>query len=282
LRTIDSRGVRAGGRAGVLPRHRLGRVIGPLALVVFAFGQCASAMATPTTATLHLKVVPIPVNPAKPNGPSYPDTGNVLGEGAAVEGDVQIHGDEYGGFPPPLTGVSVFAPAGLKLHPQGFPICPQTVLESHEVAKCPEGSSLTSVGSVSGVVSFGDTRVHETLTLQAFFAAAGRIAFYAEGTSPTVIEVLETGSITNAGGAFGTEFSTAVPLVSTVPEAPYAVVESVHLEVGAAHKQGSRLIPYATLPRHCAKGGLPVRLELRFLTGAPVQIETKLPCPASR
>lgn len=283
MRTIDSCGIRAGvGRARVLPRHRLRRVIGPITLVVFVCGQCASAIATPTTVTLHLKVVPIPVNPAKPDGPSYPDTGNVLGKGAAVEGDVRIHGDEYGGFPPPLTGVSVFAPAGLKLHSQGFPVCPQPVLESHEVAKCPKRSSLTSVGSVSGVVSFGETRVHETLTLQAFFAAGGRIAFYAEGTSPASIEILETGSITNAGGIFGPEFSTAVPLVLTVPEAPYAVVESVHLEIGAAYKQGSRLIPYLTLPRHCAKGGLPVRMKLSFLTGGPVQIDTRLPCPSKR
>jgi hypothetical protein len=257
--------------------------IWPTVLVALGLGQCASATAAPTTATLRLKVRPIPVNPAKPKGPSYPDTGNFLGKGAAVEGDVQIHGDEYGGFPPPLTGFSVFAPAGVKLHPQGFPVCPKPVLESHEVANCPKRSALTSIGSVSGVVSFGTTRVHETLSLQAFFAAGGRIAFYAEGTSPALVEVLETGSISNAGGGiFGPEFTTAVPLVSTVPEAPYAVVESAHLILGAAYKKGSRLISYLTLPERCAKGGLPVRLELRFMIGAPVQIDTRLPCPARR
>ena len=195
MRTIGSCVIRAGAeRARALPRHRLRRVIGPITLVVFVFGQCASAMATSTKVTLHLKVVPIPVNPAKPKGPSYADTGNVLEKGAAVEGDVQIHGGEYG-FLSPLAGVSVFAPAGLKLHSQGFPVC---------------------------------------------------------------------------------------SLVSTVPEEPYAVVESAHLEVGAAYEQGSRLIPYVTLPRHCAKGGLPVRVKLSFLIGGPVQIDTRLPCPTKR
>lgn len=257
-------------------------VLGPLALVFVAFGQCANATATPTTATLRVKIVPIPINPQNPKGPSYPHTGNVLGEGAAFEGNLQIEGDEYGGFPPPLTGVQVFAPAGLKLHSQGFRVCPQAILESHEVAKCPKRSSLTSVGSVSGVVSFGATRVHETLTLQAFFAAGGKVAFFAEGRSPASVEVLETGSIINGGGIFGPEFTTAVPLVSTVPGAPYAVVESAHLEVGAAYKKGSRLIPYLRLPTHCAKSGMPARLRLDFLIGAPVQIDLKLPCPARR
>jgi hypothetical protein len=187
MRTIDS--CRAGARAAcarLVPRGRSRRVIGPMTLIVLvlAFGLCAHALATPTTVSLHVKVVPIPVNPLKPGGPSYPGTGDILGKGASVEGDVQIHGDEYGGFPPPLTGVSVFAPPGLTLHPQGFPACPQPVLESHEVAKCPKHSSLTSVGSVSGVVSFGGTRVHEALTVQAFSATGGRIAFYAEGVSP--------------------------------------------------------------------------------------------------
>lgn len=283
LRTIGSLARVVAGRAWVLGRNRPGQVaVGPLALVLCVFAACASATATPTTATLRVKIVPIPINPEKPNGPSYPHTGNVLGEGAAFEGDLQIKGDEYGGFPPPLTGVQVFAPAGLTLHSQGFEICPQAILESHEVAKCPKRSSLTSVGSVSGVVSFGATRVHETLTLQAFFAAGGRVAFFAEGTSPASIEVLETGSIINAGGIFGPEFSTAVPLVSTVPEAPYAVVESVHLQVGAAYKKGSRLVPYLRLPSRCAKSGMPARVKLSFLMGAPVQIDLKLPCPAKR
>src|SRR5580693_105298 len=169
-RHISSCGIRA--RAGslrVLSSHWIRTIVGSTALLAVVFGQCAGAMATSTTATLRVKVLPIPVDPAKPNGPSYPDTGDVLGEGAAFEGEVQIHGDEYGGFPPPVTGVSVLAPAGIELHPQGFAVCQQAVLESHEIAKCPKHSSLTSVGSVSGVVSFGGTRVHETLTLQAFF-----------------------------------------------------------------------------------------------------------------
>lgn len=269
--------VRRGARRGLT-----GAVVCSALLALFATGAGSSAIAMPTTASLQVKVVPIPMNPSAKNGPSYRGTGNILGAGAAFEGDLQIQGDEYGGFPPPVTGFSLWAPAGVKLHPQGFPICPQAVLESHEVAKCPRRSALTSVGSVSGVVSFGGTRVHETLTLQAFFAAGGRIAYYAEGTSPAEIEVLGAGAFSNPGGGFGPEFSAPVPLVATVPEAPYAVVQSLHLRIGAAYRQGARLVPYVTLPRHCPKSGMRARLELTFLIGAPVQIDTRMPCPATR
>jgi hypothetical protein len=245
---------------------------------LLAINSGASAMST--TASVRVKVVPIPVNPDMPNGPTYAGTGDILGAGAAFDAEVQIRGDEYGGFPPPLTGFSIWAPTGVKLHPRGFPICPRAVLESHEVAKCPKGSELTSVGSVSGVVSFGASRVHETLTAQAFFAAGGRIAYFAEGTSPALVEILGSGGFSDPGEGFGPKFSAAVPLVATVPEAPYAVVESAHVRIGAAYRRGSRVIPYITLPRHCSKGGIAARLGLTFLTGAPVQVDERMACPA--
>jgi hypothetical protein len=228
---------------------------------------------------MRLKVVPIPVEPRAAHGATYPGTGNVLGEGYALEADVQITGNEYGGFPPPLTSVTAYAPAGEMLDTQAFPICPQAVLESHEVGKCPQNSLLAD-GSVSGVVSFGGDRVHETLTLQAFLAGAQKIAYYAEGTSPALVEVLGSGTITTPGGDFSHELEAAVPLVETVPEAPYAVAQSAHLMIGVARRQGSHLIPLMKLPRSCPKGGMLVRLRLGFLIGAPVQIDTKLPCPA--
>ncbi len=269
-----------GGR-GMLPASgRAARVMVwcALALVV---GGGAKAMAQPTSGTMQLKVLPIPVELRAAHGASYPGTGNVLGKGFALEANVQVTGNEYGGFPPPLTSVTAYAPAGATLDMEGFPICPQAILESHEVGECPRGSLLAD-GSVSGVVSFGSDRVHETLTLQAFFAGAQKIAYYAEGTSPSLVEILGSGTITAAGGAFSHELNAAVPLVQTVPEAPYAVAQSAHLMLGVARRQGSQLIPLMALPRRCPKRGLLVRVRLGFLIGAPVQMDTKLPCPSRR
>ena len=238
------------------------------------------ARATPTAVTFKVRGVPIHVDPTVANSPTYPGTDNTLGGATASEGEIKISGTEYGGFPPPLTGLTFHAPAGVKLHPQGFATCPSAILESHEVAHCPKRSAVSSVGSASGVVSFGGTRVHESLTLQAFFAPGGEFAFYAEGRTPAVIEVLGKAGVTYPGGEFGPEITASVPLVETVPEAPYGVVETAKLTIGAAFMQKGKLVSYITLPKTCPKGGFPVRAELRFLIGEPVTVDAKMPCPS--
>ncbi len=244
-----------------------------------ALGLPVAAGATPTAVTLKLRGVPIAVNPEVARGPTYPGTGDTLGAGVAVEGEIKISGTEYGGFPPPVTSFTLLAPVGVKLHPQGFTTCSEAILESHEVTHCPKKSFASSIGSVSGVVSFGATRVHETLTLQGFFAPGGELAFYAEGRSPAVIEVTGKASITSGGDGFGPKFSANVPLVETVPGAPYGVVEAGKITVGAAFMQAGKLISYITLPKKCPRGGFPVRAELTFLIGEPVTVDTKMPCP---
>jgi hypothetical protein len=249
-------------------------------LSILTLGLPALAGAIPTAVTLKVRSIPIAIDPTASNGPTYPGTGSLLGKGTAVEGELRITGTEYGGFPPPLTGVMFLVPAGVKLHPQGFPTCSIAILESHEVAHCPKKSAASSVGSVSGVVSFGETRVHETLTLQVFFAPGGELAFYAEGTSPAEIEVLGKGAFTSAGATLGQQFSATVPLVETVPEAPYGVVEAIKLKIGSAFKQDGKLVPYITMPKKCPRGGFPIRAEFKFLIGEPITVNTTLPCPS--
>jgi hypothetical protein len=260
-------------------RARTHRIYKSIALVgLLALGLPITASATPTV-TLKLRSVPIAVNPEVANGPTYPGTGDTLGAGTAIEGEAKVSGTEYGGFPPPVTGVIILAPAGVKLHPQGFATCSDAILESHEVTHCPKKSYASSIGSVNGVVSFGATRVHETLTLQGFFAPNGELAFFAEGRSPAEIEVLTKASVTSGEAGFGPKFSANVPLVETVPEAPYGVVESAKITVGAGFMQADKLISYITLPKQCPKPGFPVRCILKFLIGEPVVIDTRLPCP---
>ena len=256
------------------------RIFTSLALLgLVALGLPVAAGATLTAVTLKLRGVPIPINLEAVNGPTYPGTGDILGAGTAIEGEVKISGTEYGGFPPPITGGSFFAPAGVKLHTQGFTTCPDAILESHEVTHCPKKSFASSIGSVSGVVSFGATRVHESLSLQGFFAPGGELAFFAEGRSPAVIEVMAKVGVTSGGSEFGPVYNASVPLVETVPGAPYGVVEAVKLKVGAAFMQGGKLISYITLPKKCPRGGFPVRLEVKFLLGEPVTVDAVMPCP---
>ncbi|HWX87997.1 MAG TPA: hypothetical protein VNX67_07475, partial [Solirubrobacteraceae bacterium] len=197
-----------------------------LCLSVAALAVPATTLAAPAV-TVKAKIVPIPIDPSKPNSPTYPGTGNILGAGAALEATLTISGTEYGGYPSPVTKVVAELPAGVKLHPQGFASCPTAILESHEVQKCPKGSAAGPAGEALGVVSFGGTRVEEKATIQAFFAQGGGLAFYTEGTSPAQLEVLATGSFTTAPPPFGPKLTVPVPLVETVPGAPYASVLSL-------------------------------------------------------
>jgi hypothetical protein len=247
-------------------------------LALSAAGLSAVASAQPSV-TIKAKIVPIPINPNSPNSPTYPNTGNILGAGAALEATLSISGTEYGGFPSPVTKVVVELPAGVKLHPQGFAICPAATLESHEVQKCPKRSVAGPPGEVLGVVSFGGTRVEEKATIRAFFAPGGGLAFYTEGTSPAVLEVLATGSFSTAPKPFGPKLTVPVPLVETVPGAPYASVLSIKGKVGAAFKQGKQLISYGKVPKTCPKGGFKGKVEITFLSGETVTVNPTVPCP---
>ncbi|HEY5287811.1 MAG TPA: hypothetical protein VIJ50_11965 [Solirubrobacteraceae bacterium] len=266
-----------GASRGRLP-HRLSLLVGLACLAIAAVSLPAAALAAPNV-TVKAKILPVLKNPASPKGGSYPKTGNILGAGASVEAQMTISGTEYGGFPSPLTGVVVYLPSGTKLHPQGFTTCSNAILESHEVQDCPKKSVASPKGEVLGVVSFGGTRVQEKATVQAFFTPGGKIAFFTEGREPAVLEVLSTGDFSGASHPFGQKLNAVVPLVSTVPGAPYASVLSIKIRVGAAYMKGKKLISYGTVPSKCPKGGFPAKTELKYLSGETSTVSIKVPCP---
>ncbi|HTB50340.1 MAG TPA: hypothetical protein VK701_05125 [Solirubrobacteraceae bacterium] len=258
--------------------HALSLLVGLACLAIAAMSLPAAALAAPKV-TVKAKILPVLKNPASPKGGSYPKTGNILGAGASVEAQMTISGTEYGGFPSPLTGVVVYLPSGTKLHPQGFATCSNAVLESHEVQNCPKKSVASPKGEVLGVVSFGASRVQEKATVQAFFTPGGNIAFFTEGREPAVLEILSTGRFSGASNPFSQKLTAVVPLVSTVPGAPYASVLSIKIRVGAAFMQGKKLISYGTVPKKCPKGGFPAKTELKYLSGETSTVSIKVPCP---
>jgi hypothetical protein len=271
--------------AGSLDRRSHGGNARKLLQVLLLVGGCLAALAAPSVAsatpvvTVKAKIVPIPINPSSPHSPNYPHTGNILGAGAALEATLSISGTEYGGFPSPVTKVVVELPAGVKLHTHGFATCPMATLESHEVQNCPKRSVAGPPGEALGVVSFGGTRVNEKATIQAFFAPGGGLAFYTEGNSPAQLEVLAIGSLSTAPPPFGPKLTVPVPLVETVPGAPYASVLTIKGKVGAAYRQGKKLISYGTVPKTCPKGGFKGKVEITFLSGETVTVSPTVPCP---
>ena len=259
------------------------RVGGRLAMVGLLIGLVALSMpgASVAAPTVTIKGEAVPI-------PGFPHTGNFFGAGAAVHAEVAISGVEYGGFPPPLIGVNVYLPTGVKLHPQGFPTCPpKTIIEEAEPERCPKGSAAGPIGKVYGVVSFGEERVHETVELLSFFAPGGGFEFFARGRTPVSLEIPTSATLVhpNGGGGFGPEFIGPIPLVATVPGAPYASVEKIDITIGAAYRKHGKAVYYGTVPKTCPSGGFRVKAEFTFAengnVAAPetVTVPFRAPCP---
>jgi hypothetical protein len=227
------------------------------------------AAATPT-ATFKVSAVPIP---------GFPGTGNILGAGTAVEVQATIAGAEYGGFPSPLTGLNFYSPAGVGVNPAGFPTCARSALEAEGPTGCPKGSVAGPVGVGLGVVAFGGERVPESVSIQEFFTSANSLSFYVEGKTPSSFQILENAHWIPAAPPFGKEVIVEVPLVETVPGGPDASVLSFKVKVGAAYRRGKKIVSYITQPKKCPKGGFPVKMEMKFLSGEEVTVSYAVPCP---
>jgi hypothetical protein len=235
------------------------------------------AAATPTV-TFKAKPVPIP---------GYPHTGFILGAGTALEAEYHISGTEYGGFPPPLIGVTFYLPAGVVLHPQGFPTCPTSTLEPSGPgpAHCPPGSAAGPAGEATGYVAFGTEIVPETAKIESFYAPGGGLTFFTFGHAPVLLEILSKGHYVAAGAPFSKKLESEVPLVETVPGAQDASVKTIKVKVGSAIRINGKPVFYGRLPARCPPSkDLPVRTELRFaglggLAPQTVTVEYRAPCP---
>jgi hypothetical protein len=243
-------------------------------LGLVGLGLPVTAMAAPKV-TFKARAVPIP---------GFRGTGNILGAGAALQVGYTISGTEYGGFPPPLIGVNFYTPAGTKLHPRGFATCSPSALQNMGPSACPRRSRVTLSGTALGVVSFGQQRVQERASIQAFFAPGGGLQFYTQGSSPVSLEFLSPSHVVGSGRPYAQRFVTSVPLIETVPGAPDASALSISLKIGAAFRRGRKVTYYGRVPKRCPKGGFPLKSELLFagvggLAAQTVTVTYKAPCP---
>ncbi len=238
-------------------------------------GLTEAASATPTVSA-RAAIVPIPKNPRKPNGPTWPGTGDILGAGAALEIEGKINGTEYGGFPSPVKQIKVFLPKGTKVNESGFARCSETTLHAKGASGCPLKSFASPPGEANGVVSFGGERVHERVTVQAFFNQGGGLIFSIVGTTPVSLEEFATATYANtANGVVGTA---EIPLIETVPGALAASDEQFKIKLGAAYKSHGKLHSFGTVPKTC-HGHLTGKYEVTFYSGETVPGEVTVPCP---
>jgi hypothetical protein len=248
-----------------------------LMLILAALMAPGVASAEPT---VKIKAEAVPI-------PGFPHTGDILGAGTAARGEIAIEGSEYFGSPPPVIGVNVHLPLGVQLHPNGFPTCEASTIENVGPSACPKGSAAGPVGKAIGFVTFGGERVEETAELFTFYGPGGGGIVFADGHTPVSLEILSTERLVKAGdsGGSGPEMSFSVPLVASVPGAPYASIRSIDLEAGSAYRSHGRTIYYARLPHTCPRGGWPAREEVIFAEDGEssrpetVDVSEKLRCP---
>ncbi len=249
-------------------------------LAVLATAVLLGAGVASALPTVRFKALPVPI-------PGFPHTGYILGAGTALRTEYQIEGNEYLGSPPPIIGVNFYLPDGVTLHPGGFPTCAKPLLEEFGPIRCPKGSAAGPVGHALGFVTFGGERVEEEAEISSYYAPGGGFEFFTDGHTPVSLEILSGGRYRNlaGGGGFGKALEVEVPLIASVPGAPYASAKTIDVTAGSAYRAHGKTIYYGRIPSKCPPGGFPVKTEVIFAEdGEPSKPETvtvsfTAPCP---
>lgn len=273
MRIASLRGGRAGSKAGEpSPSFSVKATLG-LAIGLVSCLAAATASATPS---VTLKAVPVPLK-------GVHGSGDILGAPAAVEFEFTLRGTEVtGDAPSQIRGVNVWAPKGVKLNTNGFVTCTLHTLEEKGPEGCPKKSQASPVGSVEASDTIAGDAIKEKGTLQAFFAPAKELIFYANAPSPISAQVYVGGTIHPTTGQYAYEFESEVPLVESVPGAAAVSTEAIDLKVGAAFKKHGKVTSYITLPKTCPKGGFPLKAEIKFENGEAVETLYHSPCPKKK
>jgi hypothetical protein len=195
--------------------------------------------------------------------------------------------------PPPLTSIDMHMPAGMNYTDTnlGLAVCqPQRLLEAGP-AGCPANSHL-GAGSAFVEVPFGDGAGHELPEIEAIMGPSKtgniHVLFYANGKTPVSAQLVFGGEVEPASGMFGSQLTTLVPAIPSVPDGPNVAIIRVTATIGPAgltyykHVHG-KLVPFRPtgigVPEHCPRGGFPFAAAFTFEGGSSTSTTTTVPCP---
>lgn len=201
-----------------------------------------------------------------------------------------------GQVPPPLTSVEVSYPVdlGFALSELGLARCQAATLQADGPSGCPP-NSLMGYGTALAEIPLGPQIISETaqVTIVRTVERSGRLALliYAVGEAPVDTEIVFPGLMLPADPPFGGRLDMSVPLVPSLPDAPYVSVVEFHSTLGPLHLRyheqiHGRTIQYEPrgipLPNRCPHGGFHFSAHFMFLDGSNSNAVTTVPCPASR
>jgi hypothetical protein len=174
-----------------------------------------------------------------------------LGQGSIFTTELTLSGSEYGGNVSPLTELRLHLPAGTSTSAAGFATCSEATLNVSGPAGCPANSTAGAEGSMELIVSFGTEHEPEELKVKPIFGPNGALYFYLTGTTPVSIETIMEGHYIADSSPYGEELVLSIPLIETVPGAPYASITALTLHVGAFHEEGGVSYHSVTVPSTC-------------------------------
>lgn len=197
--------------------------------------------------------------------------------------------------PSPLRVMELRYPAHLGIATSGLGLstCRAAILEVSGPPGCPS-TSVMGYGSGTVEVPFGPQTVDEEVHLTTFMAPLHNgqlgLLFYTYGEYPVSAELIFQGAILQTNPPFGGNLTTNVPLVSTLPEAPDAILTRFSTTIGPERityweYRNSHYIPYhprgILLPPHCPHGGFPFAATFTFQNGAHTSARAIVPCPGN-
>jgi hypothetical protein len=200
---------------------------------------------------------------------------------------------DEGTAPPPLTSLDLRMPAGMNYTRTtlGLAICQPGELLANGLAGCPANSRL-GFGSADVEVPFGTGSGHEIPEVQAVAGPSPKgnlvVLFYANGLYPVSAQLTFAGEVLPDNGRFGSQLTTNVPLVTSVPGGPDVSIVSVTSTIGPSHLTyykhvHGRLVAFhprgVAVPERCPHGGFPFAGEFRFQDGSSTSASTTVPCP---
>jgi hypothetical protein len=199
--------------------------------------------------------------------------------------------------PPPLANMDLHMPAGMNYTATtlGLAICHPEQLEKHGLGGCPANSRLGS-GKARVEVPFGTSSGQEIPEVQALMAPPSSksnmvVLFYANGQTPVFAQLVFRGELLPSSGRFGSQLSTVVPAISSVPNGPDVSIVSVQSTIGPSHltyykKVHGRRVPFhpvgIAVPERCPHGGFPFTANFVFQDGSTAEASTTVPCPPAR
>ncbi|MGA9313839.1 MAG: hypothetical protein WBV77_04320 [Solirubrobacteraceae bacterium] len=248
-----------------------------LLLVALSLGLSAAAQAS-TTATLSAAFTP-----------------EKLGDRTTLHFGFSFSAPP-GQVPPPLTQIELRYPnnLGIALSGLGLASCAPATLDELGPSGCPPNSIMGRGEAFTGIV-LGVTPIRENAPIAIVRAPDQEghlsVLFYSEGSTPVDTHIEFPGILLPANSPFGGVVSIGIPLVPTLPGAPYISVIHLHATLGPVgvtyyEHVGGVTLAYTPkgilLPSSCPRGGFPFAATFSFLDGSEAKAGTAIPCPDPR